>query len=67
MTLPVLTYGSSNWAVSLSDKILTETPQITFLMYRPMVDHSLRDHIRKDTIRVKLKICNLNYIILEGK
>ena len=65
MTVPVLTYGSENWAMNRSDRRMIETAEMKFLRY--VSGYTLRDHIKSDNIRKRLNIFSLNNRICELK
>ena len=65
LAVPLLTYGSENWALNRSGRRRIETAETRFL--RRVSGHTLRDHIRNTTIREELHIYDLNDKIADMK
>jgi hypothetical protein len=58
MAVPMLMYGSQNWATNRADRRTVEATEMTFLRY--VAGYTLKDQVRNDNIRQQLGIFNLN-------
>ncbi|PSN57671.1 hypothetical protein C0J52_05405 [Blattella germanica] len=65
MSVPILTYGTENWAMNRKDRRTIEALEMKFLRY--VAGYSLTDHMRSDYIRDQLNVYNLNDKISNNK
>jgi hypothetical protein len=58
MAVPMLMYGSENWAMNRADRITVEAAEMKFLRY--VAGYTLKDQVRNGNIRQQLGIFNAN-------
>jgi hypothetical protein len=65
MEVPMLMYGSENWAMNREDRRIVEAAEMEFL--KCVAGYTLKDQVRNDNIRQQLGIFNLNDTIQQNK